>query len=437
MTRSARWVRIAEKDITRMPRSLQHSRAPRLQCDAPEWRIRGAHLLPWRVLLTLLSCVATALQAQRLTMRDSSEIEVVTSVAPTLPPSQALRLDLSPTLVIGMREGVPYEFAQVRGAARLSNGSIVVADGASTELRLFDAQGTFVKLLGRKGGGPGEFPRVESVVHLRADTLAVIAGIGRAVYYDGSGTFLWNINHYTSPIDRGSAGLKMIVGAFGDGSTVLVSVGNPPPRTRGERWLQTYPVSLIDRRNATIRALGDLPISTFVMDEYPRPPWFAAPIATANSSESFYIGLGTEYSIREYTTPTRITRDDIDRYVLEWGKRWIRSTGADAEQERADLRDDPYESVVPAFSQFIVDRANRLWVRTPELRDAPRAGQLNSMPLVPSAWSVFDRNGAWLCNVTLPANSQPLEIGADYVLAVARDADGLETVVLYRLRGGR
>ena len=406
------------------------------------------HDLLSRTALLILG-IAGPLQAQRPEIRDSAGIAIITSAAPVLAATRALRIASEPTLVIGTGNEAPHQLSRVRGAARLADGSVVAADGGSTELRLFDAQGRFVRLLGRKGGGPGELPGLENVVHLRGDTLAVVVRIGRAVYYDGSGDFLWNVDHYTAPADRGFTGPRAIVGAFGDGTTVILTVVRPRPRGRGDRWIMTAPVAIIDRNGATISALGELPFSPVVMDEYPRPPWFAPPLAVANTDASFYIGLGTEYSIRQYTrdgslariirrvwAPARITGDDIDRYVVEWGKRWIRSTGPEAERQRADLRDDPYERVVPAFSQFVADRAGRLWVRAPDLRDAPRAGQLNSMPLVPSTWSVFDRTGAWLCDVELPANFSPMEIGPDYVLAVVRDEDDVETVVLHALLGG-
>ena len=192
-------------------------------------------------------------------------------------------------------------------------------------------------------------------------------------------------------------------------------------------------------------------MSTVVTDEgRPRPPWFAAPLAIANNDSTFFIGLGTEYSIRVYGrdgrlsrivrrqwTPVSVTERDIDSYVVEWGKRWIRSTGAEAERARIDLRNDPYETTVPAYSRFIADRSGRLWVRTANLADAPGAGQLNTTPLVPSVWSVFDREGGWLGDLTLPSRFQPYDIGADYVLGVALDEDGVQTVVQYALRAGR
>ena len=128
-----------------------------------------------------------------------------------------------------------------------------------------------------------------------------------------------------------------------------------------------------------------------------------------------------------------VSQRDIDTYVTEWAKRWIRVTGPEAERQRQDLRDDPYAAEVPAFSQLLADRTGRLWVRQAHLADAPRAGNLNTSPLVPSVWSVFDPNGRWLGDISMPAFFQPMDIGQDYVLGVARDEDGIETVVLYRM----
>ena len=183
-----------------------------------------------------------------------------------------------------------------------------------------------------------------------------------------------------------------------------------------------------------------------VDDVGPRPPWFSPTAEFASDGTSFSVGYGGEYSIRVYSTagklvrvirrqwtPVQVSQRDIDAYVAEWAKRWIRATGPEAERQRQDLRDDPYATEVPAFSQLIADRAGRLWVREAHLADAPRAGNLSTSPLVPSVWSVFDQSGRWLGDVTMPAFFQPMDIGQDYVLGVARDADGVETVVRYRL----
>jgi hypothetical protein len=269
-------------------------------------------------------------------------------------------------------------------------------------------------------------------------------------YLDGRGNHFRTVNLYMPPPVEMAGRFRMVMAAFADGTTVVGAFDNPAPRARGARWIQSLPVAFVGSDHATVRALGDLPAGEVVMEEHPGQPWFGAPISAASTDDAFYIGLGTEYSIRMYArdgrllriirrawTPVPVTRSDIDTYVIEWGKRWIKSTGAEAERERADLRDDAYATTVPAFSQFLADRAGRLWVRKANLADAPGAGQLNTMPLMPSVWSVFDESGAWLGDVTLPARFMPHDIGADYVVGIARDEDDVQHLVHYRLRAGR
>ncbi len=176
----------------------------------------------------------------------------------------------------------------------------------------------------------------------------------------------------------------------------------------------------------------------------PRPPWFAPTAAFAAAEASFFAGYGAEYAIRVYSsdgdleqiirrdwTPVPVTRADIDQYVTEWAKRWITATGPEAERRKRELRDDPYAAQVPAYAQFMADRTGRLWVREAHLADAPGGGQFTTSPLVPSVWSVFDRAGRWLGDITMPAHFRPTDIGADYVLGIALDADGVQTVVQY------
>lgn len=66
------------------------------------------------------------------------------------------RWSLVETLRIGSEEDGPYLFSDIRGIAVGERGSIFVLDFKSQEIRLFDAQGKFVKRVARRGAGPGE-----------------------------------------------------------------------------------------------------------------------------------------------------------------------------------------------------------------------------------------------------------------------------------------
>src|SRR5678815_3547295 len=65
--------------------------------------------------------------------------------------------------------------------------------------------------------------------------------------------------------------------------------------------------------------------------------------------------------IRRAWTPTPITADDWERWVVEWSKLWVRTTGAERERDIQKVRESPWAEENPAFSQFIVDRGGRLW----------------------------------------------------------------------------
>jgi hypothetical protein len=376
--------------------------------------------------------------------RDSAGIQIVANDRPVWWSAQDVpRLAASPSLVIGDRPESDYVLSRVAGAARLSDGRIVVADGGSLQLKVFDSEGEFVSSVGGRGDGPGEFRQLVAFGTLAGDTMFAQSGPGTVTFFDPDGGFLRRVNVFTP--QAGPDGLKFIAAVLDDQSVVVGPIPMPEPRPAGTRWVDSIPLAIMGRDTAEQVSLGNFPAMLVVMDEgTPRPPWFGPQAAFAADETSLFVGYGAEYSIKVFSpngvlqriirrrwTPTAVTRGDIDEFVTEWAKRWVTATGPEAERQRQDLRDDPYASEVPAYSQLIVGRLGRLWVREAHLADAPGAGQLTTSPLVPSVWSVFDGGGGWLGDVTMPADFLPTDIGADYVMGIARDLDGVETVVEY------
>src|SRR5690348_8498090 len=81
-------------------------------------------------------------------------------------------VDATPMLRIES-DGDPHtEFSHIVGAMRLSDGRIMVADEATSELRLFSPTGTWVKNVGRRGRGPAEYEGI-SYLYRSADTVIV------------------------------------------------------------------------------------------------------------------------------------------------------------------------------------------------------------------------------------------------------------------------
>lgn len=157
--------------------------------------------------------------------------------------------------------------------------------------------------------------------------------------------------------------------------------------------------------------------------------WFYPHFTSAASREVFYYGFGDDYLItqvnlltgvksswRRAWAPRKVTREDIDQFIDGWSVTW--NKGPDSSAVKAAMRNHPFAEFVPAFSQFLVSSAGEVWVRNANLIDARMAGELNQVPLSASTWSVFDIEGQWLTDVSLPAGFKPTDIGSDYILGV-------------------
>src|SRR5688572_2660157 len=85
---------------------------------------------------------------------------------------QQWSVSTQPTVRIGeVDASEAYMFSQVASAVRLSDGRIVVANGASNEVRVYDAKGKHTTTLGRTGAGPGEFQTLRMLWRLPGDSL--------------------------------------------------------------------------------------------------------------------------------------------------------------------------------------------------------------------------------------------------------------------------
>jgi len=308
--------------------------------------------------------------------RDSAGVLIVENARPAWNDSERLFLAATPRVMIGNTTDSAYRFRQVRGVMLLTDGRIAVADGASLQLRLFSSQGRFLSASAGKGNEPGQIP----------------------------------------------------------------------PHPIGSRWTESLSLSLVTDSSSTRRELGTLPyLEMEQVSSGPTPIWLSSVGVVAATDDRFYAGFGNRYQIQVYGsdgklrsiirrawTPTPITADDWERWVVEWSKLWVRTTGAERERDIQKVRESPWAEENPAFSQFIVDRGGRLWVREAHWQDAIAAGSLLDSPAVPSVWSVFDSRGRWLGDVSMPTGFLPFEIGTDYVAGILR-ADGVNHVTIYGL----
>lgn len=397
-------------------------------------------------LVRVATAAATfAVQLYAQSSRDSAGVLVVENARPAWSASERLSLAAKPRIVVGSNADSVYRFRQVRGVMLLTDGRIAVADRASLELRLFSSQGRFLSATAGKGNGPGQILNMRWAHRLRGDTIAIGSGLSTAALYSNTGQFVRTVE-LPPRVEARSARPFILVALLNSGRGVVAPLPDITPRSTGSRWTDSVSLKLVTESRDVARDLGRFPyVEVEQVSSGPTPVWLSSVGVFVAGDDHFYAGFGDRYEIRVYAidgklqsiirrswTPTPITANDWEHWVVEWSKLWVRTTGAERERDVQKVRESPWAEENPAFSQFIVDRGGRLWVREAHWQDAIAAGSLVGTPAVPSSWSVFDSRGRWLGDVSMPTGFQPFEIGTDYVTGVMR-TDGVTQVVIYEL----
>jgi hypothetical protein len=402
-------------------------------------------LANWLVrVATAAATFAVPLYAQ--SSRDSAGVLIVENARPAWSDSERLSLAAKPRLVIGNNADSVYRFRQVRAVMLLTDGRIAVADGGSRQLRLFTAQGQFLSRTAVQGTVRGQNLNMSWVRRLGGDTIAIDTDFSNVALYSNTGQF---VRTAALPpwVDADPGRRPLLATLLNSGLGVgAPRPGNSTSHPTGSRWTDSVRLQLVTASSDVPRELGTFPYVEMEQGTLrPTTVWLSSILVFAGDDDRFYVGFGDRYEIRVYAgdgklqsiirrswTPTPITDDDWEHWVVEWSKLWVRTTGAERERDVQEVRESPWAEQNPAFSQFIVDRGGRLWVREAHWQDAIGAGSLAGIPAVPSSWSVFDSRGRWLGDVSMPTGFQPFEIGTDYVTGIMR-TDGVNQVVIYEL----
>jgi hypothetical protein len=123
------------------------------------------------VIAVAVGCAGDAPDAFVATVTDSAGVRIVTHdlTGVTVP---TYRTVSEHDLEIGVQEGAPeYSFSRIPDLAIAPDGSIVVSDALAQELRVFDANGAFLRAIGQAGDGHGEFANAPVLVGFAGDTV--------------------------------------------------------------------------------------------------------------------------------------------------------------------------------------------------------------------------------------------------------------------------
>ena len=406
----------------------------------------------WAVVIALMA-IPGALSAQANAAQPRAVTYPITATAPA-----RWTVGARPLLEFGGADGTgPTEFTRITGLTRQRDGTIVVANGETRELRFFDSRGRFLRATTRRGGGPGELDYLTRMFAVD-DTLQVVDGRIKAHVYAPNGKWIRSL---VLPAIRGYL-RNPGVGAIGPFDVVLPlrGGGRDEPLNAADRYEKIRTDSIwfgrVSVRDSSARVLLGQPRAPSFALAPGRPAAYAVGFAPrtliAATRDRICAGYPERYEVLCVDTigrhALRILRDTPRRAVTDSARRAYRDNQAGrrpdgtsrfagslrAHRERVAAATQ-FASHYPAYSELLFARTGELWVRQFD----PAGGMLSRpTPYYTSAgqstWSIYGPDGKWIADCTLPARFGLAEVGADYVIGVSFDEDDVERVTLLSLR---
>lgn len=345
-------------------------------------------------------------------------------------------------LRLGVATGNPMqEFFGIADVDLVGDSLILVGSHGTSDIRVFDTQGRYVRSWGSSGEGPGEFRSIRSGgVHIMADSVWI------------SDPRLQRVNVFSLGGEFGRSFLlpqpgissTVLLGVFSDGGLLLRGQPANPPFMSG--WHDSN-VEILKVSHGTVVEMGQVYWSTEFVAPQPTTPPVAA-------WASWAIPGGIEAVIR--VVDDEFWYADGRQAVLE------RRHGGSGRVLESIVIDVP----APALDQAELAAAQRRWLNDldSESRRRLRAAFDNIPPISAVPRGAFDlvvdRGGAVLYSghqiglgatrvwhhrtsdgttspVRLPAALQVTSLHGRIAAGVEKGADGVEYVSLYRIVRGR
>ena len=408
-------------------------------------------------LLSLAACsdVSETLSA-RAQVTDSAGVVIVTN-----PSDNAVHATIvpEPILSIGALDG-PDEvlFGSIASVAIDDHGNLIVADGQTGEIRMFDPDGAYQWTAGGSGDGPGEFRRLagawpteegtiiavdtrhDRVTHfgssgelLTTETLGASRGQIRSIRFAGPGGMVSLVRYLPSPQSSRETGVENV------GVQDLQALLSDPLGTKPEYVLRhgltgapVDTVASVPGQAMVVSAGGGTSLTLQMM----RVPLAPSATFAVTPNGRIAVTTGRSYEISLYDpegTLGRIARLAEEPPVITDAhlETWVRgSTGGREPMDDIQVADavSRYKEMtlperLPAWSSLVFTANGEIWARRFTNRGAETV-----------RYDVFGADGGFLGQVTTSTNLRIQHIGEGRLTAASTDPLGVERVEVYELR---
>jgi hypothetical protein len=350
------------------------------------------------------------------------------------------RLSATPQLTLSDNGTSAKEFHRIAGAWRLSGGNIVVANGATNQLRVFDGAGALVESFGRTGKGPGEFESI-SIVHIGGDTAVVYDFRSRRATTIAFSPKAKLVETLTFTVTGATS--YSITGRLPDGRWVLTwGMGSPGgwDAPKGVSRVKGTVGLVAPDGGGTIAPVAEV-LSMASITYMPSTdkgfwgtgpaafsPWYQGRVSGGalwfgESGSDSLVRLDVRGNRRRILLPMTAmpvsaqVLDAAGRPELEMARKSGRPGYAEFRWSKENLPDR-----LPFFGELLAGVDGELWVQ-----------EYSPVSTTPRRYLVLNSEGRPVASVTVPAGLRVTHAGRDFVVVLTRDADDLEGVKVFRL----
>ena len=375
------------------------------------------------------------------TVRDSAGIRIVENANGSLP---RWTLAAEPLLSIGALDGAEAEtLYQVNDIERLADGSWLISNGGTEEVRVFDASGAYLRTMGRRGEGPGEFVSLSRIFVLEGDSVAAYDSRQRRItVFDPAGEVARDFRFEPLPdgnvtpfghLASGEWGVRRSGGSYSTGGT---------GRGRAERANEWHAVAAsADASPEVFAELLDQASWVVQSDNFVSVRFI--PFAPSNGMEAAgdrFVGGVTEHAELRLWDANGV---EVERWRILEPLRPVTDEDWNGvrERERAQVEADD-QSLPDGW----LDAAEQFWtqVERPEAWPAwsqvrpSRDGEVWLSDYIlqveePWRWRVFDASGTLVREVETPGGFRVHWIGDGLVAGVEEDEFEVEYLRVYEV----
>jgi hypothetical protein len=419
--------------------------------------LTALHRIVRRVLVGIYSCWATlvvVISSASSAAGQAPDTIVKLAGTPLYPGVATLTQELR----IGMTDGPEeYLFTFPSEILLQRDGSIVVLDWETTLgtpiVRRYDRNGRFLRRIGGRGRGPGEYREPTGLAELNDGRILLADALnGRINVYSrfGESVGTWNARGNRA-IARGPDWLKVSP----DGMVYLRFVRAQRPltpeiailrlRSDGAIVDTLLPPFLPDTRVPRVTVKSPSGRATYGREV----PYWPRSIWTLTHDGFFLTATTDRYainliqgrritSIRRSIQPVTVStteRNEQRSYTAEWLRTRGKFTGSVPDVPRTK----------PFFKWITTDQDGRIWVwlstASERYNPPPPPHARGTIPVLrwrePALFDVFESDGTYIGQVAVPERVELKAIHGDVAWAVVRDEDDVPSVVRYRIAWSR